>query len=338
MRMATTEEIQKAWARREPIEFGDPTLARVEFPLQATYFPLGFPATVHTNSAEVLTCAAESWGNFIQLFDTAPIQLEIGVTGDGSTGCPPAPLCHIRQHICSSIADANTFAISDLAAGFSTIWVTQASLDSRSYFRYFFLESTAMAHIANCHTSPVHAACVELDGVGLLLCGDSGAGKSTLSYACAQAGWTYITDDGSFLVHGRRDRLVVGNCSQVRFRPASERLFPELRGAEVTRRAEIGKPSVELSTLSNRALTTRATSHVRHVVFLNRNSGRTELSSFPVEVAKLSILQNASSLPAVRNTQSRMIDQLLETGVFELHYSDLEWAVERLALLVHEGR
>jgi hypothetical protein len=32
-----------------------------------------------------------------------------------------------------------------------------------------------------------------------------------------------------------------------------------------------------------------------------------------------------------------MFDRLLEGGVFELRYTDLDWAVERLRELVHEG-
>jgi hypothetical protein len=40
-------------------------------------------------------------------------------------------------------------------------------------------------------------------------------GKSTWAYACTKAGWTYVADDGSFLVHEQDDYLVAGNCHQI---------------------------------------------------------------------------------------------------------------------------
>lgn len=338
MRLATTEELKAAWSRNEPIDLGDPMLARIELSYQQTFFPLGFPLTVSTNDSEVLECGFESWGRFEQLFDIEPIQLNVSVTGDGGMQCPPIPGTHIRQHILSNIADAKNYGIADLAKGFSAIWATQAALEHRSYFRYFFLESAAMCQIANCHASGIHAACVDLNGRGVLLCGDSGAGKSTLSYACARAGWTYITDDGSFLVNGRKDRLVVGNCSQIRFRPSSENLFPELRGGHVMRRAEIGKPSIEIPTSSNGTLRTSMKTNVGHIVFLNRSSSRQELEPFPAEVARLYLLQRLTTRPEVLAAQTQSIDTLLNSSIFELHYSDLDWAVRRLEELVREGR
>jgi hypothetical protein len=244
----------------------------------------------------------------------------------------------MRKHLLSCIADADNYSISDYAQAFSLIWVTSATLEHRDYFRHFFLNSTVMGQIANGYAWGIHAACVELDGAGVLLCGDSGAGKSTLSYACARSGWTYITDDGSFLVDGRDDRMVVGDCSLVRFRPASESLFPELRGKPVMQRAEIGKPSIEFATSSAARLSTSAYSHIRHVVFLNRNVDRQELAPFPVEVARMYMLQRASPVPELRERQTRMFDRLLEGIAFELRYTDLDWAVDRIRQLVREGR
>ncbi len=104
------------------------------------------------------------------------------------------------------------FYIVDLLQGFSFGWVNAAAISHRNYFRYHFLEAAALAHIVNRHAAPVHAACVERQGRGVLLCGDSGAGKSSLAFACARAGWTYVTDDASFLINGESERRVVGNC------------------------------------------------------------------------------------------------------------------------------
>jgi hypothetical protein len=333
----TTEQLMQAWSRSEPIEFCDPYLSRVEYNLKGTFYPLGFPVIISTNSRQILDIAAEGMGRFQKLFDVEPIRLSIGVTGGSVRDCPPMPMTRMRGLLATHIADGDNFAVSDYLHATSNIWVTRSTLDHPAYFRFAFLMSLIMGQLVHGYASGIHAASVELDGAGLLFCGDSGAGKSTLAYACARTGWTYITDDGSFLVDGRDDRLIVGDSSMVRFRSSSESLFPELRGRPVMKRAEVGKPSIEFATASAPSIKTSSTAHIKHVVFLNRNVDRHELVPFPVEVARLYMLQRASSVPELCNRQARMFDRLLEGGVFELRYTDLDWAVERLRELVHEG-
>lgn len=335
--MLTVEQLKQAWSRSEPIRFCDPYLSRVEYDQKKTFYPLGFPVNISTNSELVIEAAAECWRSFEKAFDVEPISLNVGVTAGNSHDCPPMPTCHMRNHLASNIADGENFVIADYRCAISDIWVTSSTLEHRDYFRYIFLNSAVMGQLVNNYAWGIHAACVELDGAGVLLCGDSGAGKSTLSFACARAGWTYITDDGSYLVDGRDDRLIVGDCSLVRFRPSSESLFPELRGRPVMKRAEIGKPSIEYATASVPRFSTASKSKIDHVVFLNRNVDQQELVPFPVEVAKLYMLQRASSAPELRRRQARMFDRLLEGGAFELRYTDLDWAVERLSQLVREG-
>jgi hypothetical protein len=323
----------------EPIVFADPVLARTDLPIRKKFYPLGFPLEISTNSEEVIAAASESWGSSSKLFDTPPIQIEVGVTEGTSGECPPAPTCRIRRHLCSNIANAENFVVSDLSQGFSYIWITRDVLSYPSYLRYFFLEASALCQIANLYTTPVHAACVALEGCGILLCGDSGAGKSTLSYACARAGWTYITDDGSYLVNGREDLLAVGNCKLFRFRPSAEAIFPELHGPRTIQRAQTGKPSIEVPANSLRGLATADTTNVRHVVFLNRRAGaQQELAGVPNIVARNFILQRLCTIQEKQDVQEGMIDQLLECDAFELFYTDLDWAVERLGKLVREGQ
>ena len=337
MEMLTVEQLKQAWSRSEPISFCDPYLSSIEYNHKETFYPLGFPLAVSTNSMQVLEAAAECWGRFSKVFDIEPITLNICVTAGTSRDCPPLPNPRMRDYLACNIADRENFVISEFRRAISHMWVTGSALEHRDYFRYFFLNATVMGQLVHGYAWGIHAACVELDGTGLLFCGDSGAGKSTLAYACARTGWTYITDDGSYLVDGRGDRLIVGDCSLVRFRPASESLFPELRGRRVMQRAEIGKPSIEFATASVPLFSTSSLSRIKHVVFLNRNVDRQELAPFPVEVAKLYMLQRASSEQELRKRQSRMFDFLLEGGAFELRYTDLNWAVERLRQLVHEG-
>lgn len=338
----TVKELKLANSHGQPIAFADPVFARTPLPHRATFFPLGFPVEVQTNSPEVLDCAAESWLGYPHLFDREPIRIRVLLHPHEPTELPPTPVVRAHGHILTNVADAHHHSTVDLLQRFAFIATTSAALRHPSYFRYFFLEAAALSPIATQHATAIHAACVELDGKGLLLCGDSGAGKSTLSYACARAGWTYITDDASFLLHGRSDRLVVGNFRQVRFRPSAIDLFPVLNGSEVIRRAEVGKPSIELFTSAHRELKRAATSHISHIVFLNREPvrkpvRRPRLNAFPREVAQQYMLQTSSWLPAFHQESATEINSFLGTQPLELHYSDLPAAIDMLTGLVHKG-
>lgn len=336
--LLTIEQLKEAWLRSEPIEFGNPIFATTRFELSETFFPLGFPTTIETNSEAVLEAAGESWNGFLRLFDTEPIRMQIGVTEGESSICPPTPVERMRGHLGTSIADSENFSVRDLSQPSATIWVSHAAVQHRDYFRYFFLESQAMACIAARRATGIHAACVSLDGDAILLCGDSGAGKSTLSYACACAGWTYVTDDGSFLVHGRNDRLVTGNCNQIRFRPSAETLFPHLHGLAVMQRAGVGKPSIELPTHPDRTVRTASAGNVRFMVFLRRGVSREELTAFPRAVARLYLEQRVHCAPYEPDLHMQGIDALIAAETYELRYNSLDWAVDRLTRLVREGR
>jgi len=336
--MLSIEEIESAWRRSEPVVLADPVSRRAPLPFQATFYPMGFPVEVTTNSRQVLDGAVRSWASFKRMFDTQPVQMRVAVTRGGSTECPAVPVCRGQHNLLAHIADSENFAMCDLAQGFCFLSLTQAAVEHEEYLRFYFLEATALCQIATRYVTPIHAACVALNGSGILLCGDSGAGKSTLAYACARAGWTYITDDASYLINHRDDLTVVGNCSRARFRPSAAEIFPELQGGEVTQRGETGKPSIELSTPAFRNIVRSHTSKVDYVVFLNRRDvEHPVLGPFSKEIARYFMQQPLFSMPEMMTTQDGMIDRLLSAPVLELRYTDLNWAIGRLSRLVREG-
>jgi hypothetical protein len=336
--MLAVEEPKGGRGELVSMESFDPYLYHVPMPLEAVYYPLGFSVSLATNSKDVLAAAEESWGDFKQTFATPPLQIRIGVSEGKSTAIAPASTFRAQRNLVVNIADNENFCISDIAQGFSFAWLTKATVSQRSRFRYNFLEAAALCHIANRFTAPVHAACVELAGSGVMLCGDSGAGKSSLSFACARSGWTYITDDACFLLNGRNDRKVVGNCHLIRLRPSAADLFPEVEGKDLTSRPT-GKPSIELLTASIPGIAKAVASPVDYVVFLNRNDPNvSNLTPFSKEIARRSMQQPLYGMDEMRKVQEASIERLLTAEVLELCYSDLDWAVDRLERLVREKR
>lgn len=317
-------------------EVFDPYLYRAPMPLTGMYYPLGFPLRITTNSAEILATAAEIWGDFEQRFATPPIELQVGVRDDGSTQCPDVMTFRAQGQLMVGIADSGNFLIADVSRANSFGWLTPGAVMNRQYLRHHVLESAALAHIANRFTAPLHAACVSHEGRGVLLCGDSGAGKSTLAFACARAGWAYTSDDASFLVQGRNDRHVVGNCSLLRLRPNAAELFDEVKGRPLTPRLT-GKPSIEIPTRELPDIHTAVETQADFMVFLRRGDGVQELVSLPCEVGRDYLMRHLILEPELRRAHVATIGQMLSVPVYELRYRDLSWAIERLERMVREG-
>ncbi len=335
--MLTIEQIESACDASLQFDFSRHEIEAPELKLCCTYYPYGFPVEVKTNSNEVLEQFSQLWGRFTKMHDTKPLCTDVHVVDNDATDCPPAPSYRIMLPLLICVADVDNYGIIDLNSCRGKITVSRAALRYPLYSQYFLL-GMAASGIATRYTTPIHAGCVALDGRGVLLCGDSGAGKSTLSYACASAGWTYLSDDATFLVNGGTDRLVTGNCHQVRFRPSAVELFPELQGLEVTPRAA-GKPSIELPTAPMKYIERADTVRADFIVFLKRRDGaQARLVPYRKDVARQFMRQALYGLTESLALQYAAIERLLAADVFELTYSSLDAAIDRLQRLVRRGQ
>ena len=309
----------------------DPLQRQVSLPFKRQLFPLGFPLELSTNAACVLKIAEGCWGCWPhRIFAERGLQLHVAVSEGGLGAPPPSPTFRAQRNLVSIVADAHNYAVCDLNQGFAFAWINQDALADGGYLRYHFLEGIALTMLTARHVIPLHAACVERAGIGVLLCGNSGSGKSSLAFACARAGWKFLSDDASYLVvnSGRR---VVGNPQRLRLRPSAKELFPEVRGLGLTPRPA-GKPSIEIPT-SQLAVDITYCATVEHIVFLNRRSGEpAALLDFPRQMAKEWARQ---SLVATlhEETDPADLDQLLGAKLHELRYDTLKDGIHCLETL-----
>ena len=330
---ATTRDIS-------PSPAYDPLLAFAALPYAAEFYPHGFPASIRSNSPAVLDAAAQSWEGLGKRFDETPIELRCLVSAGAAAQLPPPPVTRAQGHLEASVADAENFWSGDLAKGFASAWVTEAVATNAEYFRYHFLEAMAYGLLDTLHLVAIHAGCVALDGRGVLLAGDSGAGKSSLAYACARRGWTYVSDDASSLVRRDAGRTVLGNPRLLRFRETAGALFPEFRRLAERRRAN-GKLTIEVRTESLPAIRTAAECRVDYIVFLNRRDARAGQAKL-LPTPKQEALRRLSFTPwprELRTAEERRaaVERLLDAGIYELRYRDLDAAVDRLQQLVCGG-
>ena len=262
------------------------------------------------------------------------------VAHSGATACAEEPVFRAQGNLFTAVADRENYFCCDLQGGFGFGWVTQATAADSPYLRYHVIEAMAHSLLENRHLVTLHAACVALDGYGVLLAGDSGSGKSSLAYACAHRGWTYCSDDASSLVVRGGGRTVIGNPEGFRFRSTAVDLFPEFQGLKDHRRWN-GKPTIEVRTSSLPEIRTAFEARIGNVVFLNRSDGADgEAQLLPVSEAEATARLFVSPWPAEMTAKGDLraaVDRLAGAPAYELRYRDLDGAVDRLEQLVRGG-
>ena len=308
----------------------DSLLSNMELPLRGIFYPLGYAVEISTNDPAVLEAANESFGHQRLSRTSATLKVRIGVTEEGGHDCPPEPTRRQYNHLYSLVANAENQALLDLKRCIGCAWLSKAAVDNRLYFRYNFLEKTVYLLLGSSVVTDLHAACVSKNGKGILLCGDSGAGKSTLSYACARAGWTYTSDDTSYLINDSAIPRVIGHSHRMRFRPAAKALFPELEGRELTPRLE-GKPSIEVPSSEFPGLITASEVEVHSIVYLDRSSsGGATLVPLPEGTATQRIRNELYSAGEIRAKHEKILEALSSVPTYELRYRELNDAIYQL--------
>jgi hypothetical protein len=315
----------------------DALFCNMELPLRGTFFPLGYPVEILTNDYGVLKAAHESFGHAQFMRMATTLQLRFGVSHEGGYECPAEPTRREFGHLYSLVADVSNQSLLDLRTCISFTWLTRAAVKNRLYFRLNFLEKVVYLLLGASVVTDLHAACVSKNGKGILIFGDSGAGKSTIAYGCARAGWTYTSDDTSYLINGSNPPRVIGHAHRARFRPTAKSLFPELECRELTPRLE-GKPSIEVPTSELPIRSTSAEAAINCIVYLARHSSTSaRLTALPRGTATQRACQELYSAGEIRAKHEEILGCLSEIPTYELEYSDLNDAIQALDLLARSG-
>jgi hypothetical protein len=308
----------------------DPLGVQAELPLTGVFHPMGFRLDLTTNCLDVVEAAEESWPHGAQEFDAPPLTMRVFVTPQGDLAQPGT---HRKTgHLYSVVSDRDNFAHVDLNAQFASVHVSRQTASDHTWLRWFFIESLAYLMLNQRHLVMLHAAFVAWNGTGTLLCGASTAGKSTLAYACARAGWTFLSDDCSALLPNSPDRFALGRPRQIRFRPDAPTLFPEL-DSFVARARPTGKIAIEVPTAAL-GLRTADGAPVGAIAFVERGPGA-------AYARPISADETIDRLLAEMPTYGEEVDRIHESAViriaaapaFVLRYETLSQAIDVLSAL-----
>jgi hypothetical protein len=244
--------------------------------IRQLFHPLGYPVIVESDHPEPLRIAARSWGLRQRLFEAQPLHVTIrvhqGVSPDN------APRYRAWADGFSLTCDPFTRGEFSIPAHSACLHIGRAALDRPEWFRHELLECLVLTALDTVSFVGLHAASVvPPHREAVLLCGASGRGKSTLAYACARAGWTFVSDD-SHLAEGP-ENIVTGSADKIRLREPARNLFPEIAAApSVT--APNGKQCIEVT-----APVVADSASARHCVFLSRRPGPAILGPYAEENA-----------------------------------------------------
>ena len=293
--------------------------------MRELFHPLGYPVVIESEDAQVLRIARESWGSRRLLFDAPPLRLSIRV----QDGPLPAgsPVYQASADGFSLTCDRSTRGEFSIRAHSACLHVCPAVLDQPEWFRYELLECLVLTALDTIYFVGLHAACVVPPaGAGVLLCGVSGSGKSTLAYACARAGWTFVSDD-SHLARGS-GHIVTGSTNKIRLREPARGLFPQLSAApSVT--APNGKQCIEVE--ASASLATADSAPARHCVFISRRPGRARLESYPEEAAVEYFMSYNTRHD--RSGAEQSLRDFVRGRTWLLAYERLEDAIDTLGLV-----
>jgi hypothetical protein len=200
------------------IEPTDPLREHRASVFSASFHVLGARFHVESNAAALLEIVAEAFAELpAYRLDREPPELRMELVLDEQSpetypaGLPPLQFQGGNDYIVGTYDAANYLVVSPrLQSAF--VRVTSGMLTHRREVRYELIESVFLLLAPRVQQLvPLHAACLGLNGNGLLLSGDSGAGKSLLCLNATQLGLEFLAEDGVFI--DSRSLLAVG-CPQ----------------------------------------------------------------------------------------------------------------------------
>ena len=284
-------------------------------------YPLGYPVALETGDLRTEALIQKWWGGWPQLVSGEPLKVAI------------------RQ---GEIVERAMAFRSD-SAGFCLEGAASAQFDANSLslqvhtprlLSEHFLHTALLAALDFSIFTPLHAACVVRNGLGIVLCGDSGAGKSTLAYACARRGWTLVSDDSLHALPGH-GTTIASFSSTIHLRGPVRAMFPELCSEQLGI-APNGKQALTILPAQRRFQTAR-TATVERTIFLSRRSGSPRFSPYDPEAAARYFFKYLWQ-PGLPAHHRRLREIINSTEVLLFEFEQLDEAIDALEdLLKKEG-
>jgi hypothetical protein len=221
-------------------------LSQENLPLGAHFFVAGSIWELKSNSQEILRAMRETFDQV----DGGPGQPDLYVRFHVDFGVEDAPLWtepHFRalDHLYyATYGPCDSMLVDQLGRRVIGSF-SRAVASDVSYWKLTLLPILLGIASASIRVTPVHCACVVKGRSGLLLAGESGAGKSTSALSLSLSGFSYLSDDCTYLSRTSLPRTSLsrtgtgirawGLPTPVKLLPDAVSHFPELASLKPVR-------------------------------------------------------------------------------------------------------
>jgi hypothetical protein len=171
---------------------------------------------------------------------------------------------------------------------------------------------------------PVHCACLEVNGDGLLIAGTSGAGKSTLSVALSENGFNYVSDDWTYISQRSVGIVAHGTSAPVKLLPDAIDHFQSLQKFSVHRSMN-GEMAYEVDIVEAFGARVERECEPRWLIFLERtDQAGTDFmplsSAHAREYLKSSVERLPKQLPEAATLREQTIDKVSSLPCWRFRY------------------
>lgn len=237
----------------------------------STEFPLaGTRCLLSTNSHNVLRHSLP-WQSVQTVAEARSIRMEIIEDPSPSSEIPLLPHFRGLRHLVFAILEPKSFLNFDLLRKRVMGVLSPAAARDPHFWNAQLLPITIGLLGTTVGVAPLHCACLDRNGSGLLVAGKSGAGKSTLTAALAKRGFAVVSDDWTYVSHRGGKLIAHGLFAPVKLLPETIRYFPELRHSTLNRTLN-GETAYELDLAKVFRAKSKACSQPKWVMLLERTS------------------------------------------------------------------
>lgn len=178
---------------------------------------------------------------------------------------------HFRgmRHLVFASLPPNGFLVYDLLRKRVQGVLSACAVKDDAFWNSLLLPITIGVMGTTMAVAPLHCACLDRDGKGLLLAGVSGAGKSTLTAALGERGFAVVSDEWTYVSQGKNSLVAYGLGVPLKLLPDAARFFTKLSN-HTPRQTLNGEVAYEVNASSTMGFAVKTMSHPRWILFLER--------------------------------------------------------------------
>ena len=221
---------------------------------------------------------------------------------------------HFRglRHVVTASFGAGNIFIFDVLRGTLSASISRAAAKDFRFWREKLIPISLGVLGAAMGLVPMHCACLEWSGDGLLIAGSSGAGKSTLSVALSQNGFSYVSDDWTYMSRHHSSLVASGTSAPVKLLPDATNHFPSLT-SYCPQKSMNGELAYEVDIAEAFRGRIEKACEPRWLIFLERIPGHgVEFASVASSKARSYLNSSVERLPTELYEASAMRDLTLE--------------------------